>query len=562
MTAACSAGAPSHAPLDGHHINWHAVHRNVRRLQARIVQATQVGRWGKVHALPHLLTHSCSGKALAVRRVTENHGNRTPGVDGETWSTPAQKTMAIDALRRRGYHPRPLRRVSMPKSNGTRRPLGIPTMHDRAMQALSLLALAPVAATTADPHSYGFRPARSPADALGQCSLILHKPHAPAWIFEGDIQACFDRISHAWLLTHVPMDNVILRTWLKAGYLEQNTLHPTDSGTPQGGIISPVLANLALDGLERCLQTAFPKTGRGRHATINLVRYADDFIITGNSAALLETEVRPLVEPFLRERGLTLSPEKTTITHSADGCDFLGHTMRKYHGYLRLTPAKQRVQRFLTKVRRLIRHHTATPAGVLLCLLTPILRGWALYDRHGRSGPTFHRIDRAVFNALRHWAKRRHRHKSARWIAARSFRPHQGRQSVCAGEVEEHRYSLFHTAQLRFKRHGKIQKAANPYDPAWELYCEKRLSDKFLQHLDGQRGIRMLWQEQHGRCPVCHTLMTEATGWHNHHIIWRSLGGTDRLENRVLLHPNCHRQVHCQRLTVTKPRPARGAREA
>jgi RNA-directed DNA polymerase len=276
MTAACSAGATSHAPLDWHQINWHAVHRNVRRLQARIVQATQVGRWGKVHALQHLLTHSFSGKALAVRRVTENHGNRTPGVDGETWSTPAQKTMAIDALRRRGYHPRPLRRVYIPKSNGTRRPLGIPTMHDRAMQALYLLALDPVAETTADPNSYGFRPARSPADALGQCYLILHKPHAPAWIFEGDIQACFDRISHAWLLTHVPMDKVILRKWLKAGYLEQNTLHPTDSGTPQGGIISPVLANLALDGLERCLQTAFPKTGRGRHAKINLVRYADD----------------------------------------------------------------------------------------------------------------------------------------------------------------------------------------------------------------------------------------------------------------------------------------------
>jgi RNA-directed DNA polymerase len=272
MTAAGSAGATSHAPLDWPQSNGHAVHRNVRRLQARIVQATQVGRWGKVHALQHLLTHSFSGKALAVRRVTENHGNRTPGVDGQTWSTPAQKTMAIDALRHRGDHPRPLRRVSMPKSNGTRRPLGLPTMHDRAMQALYLLALDPVAETTADPNSSGFRPARSPADALGQCDLILHKPHAPAWIYEGDIHACCDRISHAWLLPHVPMDKVILRQWLQAGYLEQHPLHPTDSGTPQGGIISPVLANLALDGLERCLQTAFPKNGRGRHAKINRVR--------------------------------------------------------------------------------------------------------------------------------------------------------------------------------------------------------------------------------------------------------------------------------------------------
>ena len=518
MPAARSAGATSHAPLDWHQINWHAVHRHVRRLQARIVPATQVGRWGTVHALPQLLTHSCSGTALAVRRVTENHGNRTPGVDGETWSTPAQKTMAIDALRRRGYHPRPLRRVYIPTSNGTRRPLGIPTMHDRALQALSLLALDPVAETTAEPNSYGLRPARSPADALGPCYLILHKSHAPAWICEGDIQACLDRISHAWLLTHVPMDKVILRTWLKAGDLERNTLHPTDSGTPQGGIIAPVLAHLALDGLARCLQTALPQHGRGRHAQINLVRYADDFLMTGSSAALLATEVRPLGEQFLRERGLGLSPEKTTITHSADGGDFLGHTMRKYHGYLRLTPAKQRVQRLLTKVRRLMRHHTATPAGVRIGLLNPILRGWALYDRHGRSGPTCHRLDRAVCNALRHWAKRRHRHKSARWLAARYLRPHQGRQSVFAGEVEEHRCDLLHTAQVRFKRPGKIQQAANPYDPAWELYCEKRLSDTLLQHLDGQRGIRMLWQAQQGRCPVCHTLITEETGWHNHHI--------------------------------------------
>jgi RNA-directed DNA polymerase len=285
-------------------------------------------------------------------------------------------------------------------------------------------------------------------------------------------------------------------------------------------------------------------------------------MITGSSAALLATAGRPLGEQFLCERGLRLSPEKTTITPIADGVAFLGHTMRKYHGYRRLTPATQRVPRFLTKVRRLLRPHTATPAGVLIGLRTPLLRGWALYYRHGSSGPPCHRIDRAVFHALRHWAKRRHRHTSARWIAARYCRPHQGRQSVLAGEGEEPRSSLCHPAQLRFKRHVKIQKAAHPDDPAWELSVEKRLSDKCLQHLDGHRGIRMLWQEQHGRCPVCHTLITAETGWHNHHILWRSLGGTDRLENRVGLHPNCHRQVHGQRLTVTKPRPARGAREA
>jgi RNA-directed DNA polymerase len=276
MTAAWSAGAPAPAPLDGPQSHWHALHRTVPRLQTRIVQAMQGGRGGKVQALPPLRTPSCSGKALAVRRGTAKHGNRTPGVDGETWSTPAQQTMAIDALRRRGYHPRPLRRVSMAKSHGTRRPWGLPTLHDRAMQALSLLALAPVAATTAEPHSSGLRPARSPADARGPCSLILHKPHAPTWRFEGDIHACVERSSHAWLLPPVPMDTVSLRQGLQAGYLARHPLHPTDSGPPQGGLSSPVLAQLALDGLARCLQTACPQNGRGRQATINLVRYADD----------------------------------------------------------------------------------------------------------------------------------------------------------------------------------------------------------------------------------------------------------------------------------------------
>jgi RNA-directed DNA polymerase len=212
----------------------------------------------------------------------------------------------------------------------------------------------------------------------------------------------------------------------------------------------------------------------------------------------------------------------------------LGHTRRKYPGSLRLTPAQPRVQRCLTKVRRLMRPPTATPAGVRMGLRNPILRGWAWSDRHGSRGPTFPRIARALCNARRHWANRRQRPKSARWMAARSVRPHQGRQSGCAGEVEEHRDSLFHPAQVRCKRHVKSQKAAHPDDPAWALSCDKRRSDKCLQHLDGQRGLRRRWQEQQGRCPVCQTLRTADTGWHNHPIIWRSLGGTDRLENRVL----------------------------
>ena len=254
-----AAGASFHGVTDWHDIDWQSVSHNVRRLQARIVKATKEKRWGKVKALQRLLTHSFSGKALAVRRVTENQGKHTPGVDQITWNTPQKKLNAIYSLRQRHYRPQPLRRIYIPKKNGKQRPLGIPVMRCRAMQALYLLALDPVAETTADQNSYGFRPHRSTADAIEQCFCALGKQKSAQWILEGDIAGCFDAISHEWLLTHIPMEKAMLKKWLKAGYLEQSILYPTEAGTPQGGIISPVLANMTLDGLERMLMQHFPK---------------------------------------------------------------------------------------------------------------------------------------------------------------------------------------------------------------------------------------------------------------------------------------------------------------
>ena len=272
-----SVGATTDLPLDWHQINWRHAERTVRRLQTRIAQATQAGKWTKVKALQRLLTRSFSGKALAVRRVTENTGKRTPGVDGETWKTPEQKMTALLALHQRGYRPQPLRRVYIPKSNGARRPLSIPTMRDRAMQALYLLALDPVAETTADPNSYGFRTARSTADAIEACFIALGRNDRAEWILEGDIRSCFDRISHEWLSAHIPLEKAILKKWLKAGYLENHQFHPTEEGTPQGGIISPAIANMTLDGLEHLLASHFPKRGKaGQRAKVNLIRYADD----------------------------------------------------------------------------------------------------------------------------------------------------------------------------------------------------------------------------------------------------------------------------------------------
>src|SRR5579864_419461 len=254
MTTAQTVGAASSAAGEWYAIDWPTIQRNVRRLQVRIAQATKEGSWGRVRALQRLLTHSYSGKVHAVRRVTENTGKKTPGVDGEIWDTPEKKIKAVHELKRRGYQPQPLRRVYIPKSDGkTMRPLGIPTMKDRAQQALYLLALDPVVETTADHNSYGFRQQRSCADAMEQCFTTLSKPN-PQWILEGDIKSCFDRISHDWLLAHVPMDRAILQKWLKAGYMDKHVLHETTDGTPQGGIVSPALANCTLDGLEQLLK--------------------------------------------------------------------------------------------------------------------------------------------------------------------------------------------------------------------------------------------------------------------------------------------------------------------
>src|ERR1039458_9011970 len=301
MTTAQAVGAVSREAAEWYGLDWQAINRNVRRLQVRIVQATKASRWGKVRALQRLLTHSYSGKVLAVRRVTENNGKKTPGVDNEIWDTPEKKIQAVHALKRRGYQPQPLRRVYIPKSDGrTMRPLGIPTMKDRAQQALHLLALDPVVETTADNNSYGFRQQRSCADAIEQCFKILSRPN-PQWILEGDIKSCFDRISHDWLLAHVPMDRAILQKWLKSGYMEKHVLHETTDGTPQGGIISPALSNCALDGLEWLLKENYPAGRRlkslgGLCPSVNFIRYADDFVITSKSKDLLEREVQPLVE--------------------------------------------------------------------------------------------------------------------------------------------------------------------------------------------------------------------------------------------------------------------------
>jgi RNA-directed DNA polymerase len=549
------ACAPLHKGADWNAIDWRKVNRNVRRLQARIVKAVQEGRWGKVKALQRLLTHSYSGRGMAVRRVTENRGKKTAGVDGEIWNTPAKKGQAVAELRQRGYRPQPLRRVYIPKSSdpNRKRPLGIPTMKDRAMQALYLLALDPVAEVQADPNSYGFRRERNTADAIGQCFIILRgRPGAPEWVLEADIRACFDRICHEWLLTHVPMEKRILKQWLKAGYLEKAAFHQTEAGTPQGGIISPVLANLALDGLEPRLKERFHPR-RQPTSGVHLVRYADDLIVTARSRELLETQVRPLIEQFLQERGLELSDHKTRITHINEGFDFLGQNVRRYNGKLIIKPSKKNKHGYLEKVRRIIRTCRVAPAGEVIRRLNPVIRGWANYHRHVCSKTTYSRTDHEVFRALWRWAKRRHPQKGARWVKDKYFHT-VGRQNwVFSGTATDRKggsrpIHLFHAVHTPIRRHIKIRNAANPYDPQWEMYFEKRTQRKMRYRLKDHPKLRRVWNAQDGKCLRCGQTIDWERGWEcswdTHHKVWRTKGGTDEWENLEMLHPVCHRQKH------------------
>ena len=565
---ATQACAPSHSKVDWPSIDWAKCQQSVRRLQVRMVKAHQQGKPGKVKALQWLLTHSFSAKALAVKRVTENQGKNTPGVDGELWLSPEAKANAITKLKRHGYKPQPARRVLIPKSSGGKRPLSIPTMTDRAMQALHLLALKPLAETTADPNSYGFRRERSPADAIEQCFKTLAGKHAAQWILEGDIRSCFDTISHSWMMNHIPTDKGTLKKWLKAGVMTGNTLYPTEAGVPQGSPISPVLANLTLDGLEALLAKAFPPrrvNGVLERPKVHLIRYADDFIITGRSKELLASEVKPLVERFLNKRGLQLSPGKTTITHISQGFDFLGQSIRKMNGKLLIKPSKKSVASVLAQARTIIKKHRTARQHDLILKLNPLLRGWVNYHRHVIAKKTFVFVDHVIWMMLWQWAKRRHPGKSRYWIKDKYFKVEKTRKWVFASDDSgtpangmPKRTRLVRASDTPIRRHIKIRMDANPFDPAWDSYFEARHTRRMRDSLRGKKKLLALINAQQGRCAYCYQLISTETRWHVHHLKARARGGDDRQENLVMLHPVCHQQVHSLGLNLVKPAPQGG----
>ena len=521
-------------------IDWIKAENYVKNLQMRIVKAYKEEKYGKVKSLQYLLTHSFYAKALAVKRVTQNAGKNTAGVDGELWLTALAKFTAISKLQRRGYTPQPLKRVYISKKNGKKRPLSIPTMTDRAMQTLYKFALEPIAEATADPNSYGFRAKRCTQDAIEQCFTSLNKAKSPKWVLEGDIKGCFDNISHEWIIKNIPMDKELLRKWLECGYIETKVLFPTKTGTPQGSAISPIICNMVLDGLEKAIKDVYHKrtvNGKAYFPKVNFVRYADDFIVTGESPELLENGVKPIITAFLKERGLELSKEKTLITHINDGFDFLGVNIRMYKNKLLTKPSDKNFKAIIDKIREIIKTNPSMKQAYLINKLNPIIRGWVNYQKYNVSAKAFEKLDYEIWRALWEWCKRRHPKKNRKWIAEKYFHTIGNRTwsfSVpIKGNTDDY-IKLIYATDTDIRRFTKIKSEANPFDEKWQDYFVQREEHQMLNNIKGRKVLTKIWKEQKGYCSLCGMKITVETDFR----IQKGING-----NRSMVHPECYRKT-------------------
>lgn len=448
-------------------IDWMQIQNNVNRLQSRIAKATVKGDKNKVKRLQYLLTHSFSAKAYAVKKVTSNKGKNTSGLDKKLWSTSASKMKAVSMLNDKHYKAKPLKRVYIAKKGkNKKRPLGIPTMYDRAMQTLYALALEPIAETTGDNISFGFRRGRSAKDACEQIFCVLARKCSPTWIIEGDIKGCFDNINHSWLQKNIPMDKRIMKQFLKSGFIYGGKLFPTDTGSPQGGAISSLYANMTLDGLEKVIQDKYHRNSKGNienhyraKTKVNLVRYADDFIITAKTKEVAE-ELKVIVSQFLETRGLMLSEEKTKITHIDEGFDFLGWTFRKFKDKLIVKPSKSSIKSLIRKCSTIIlKEGKASTQSDIIRRLNQVIRGWTNYHRHTVASQAFSNINNTLYYLLHHWAKHRHPNKNKWWRLNRYWHEKNWKRWVFMTDD----YCLINLRRIKIIRHPKLQISKNPF---------------------------------------------------------------------------------------------------
>ena len=529
-------------------IRWAETEAGVRRLQERIFRATEARDWMRVKNLQKLLSRSTAAKLLAIRKVTQqNGGKRTAGVDGVVCDTPAKRLKLFESgLSLKGYRPQPVRRVHIPKADGKRRPLGIPTVKDRVMQAIVKMALEPEWEARFEPNSYGFRPGRGCMDAIGAIHTTLSNPGSARWVLDADISACFDRIDHDALLSRLPVFTATIRRWLKAGVVESGNLSPSAEGTPQGGVISPLLANVALDGMERLLGNATdkgrllsPHSRRGPNKGVGLVRYADDFVVSAPSREVIEDHVVPTLTAFLAARGLTLSEAKTRIVHVTEGFNFLGFEVKKRPDILMVTPQKSKVLAHVAGIKRWLDDHRQVPAGAVCQSLSPVIRGWANYYRFCMAARTFQKVSHLVWQHLWRWAKRRHPNKPKRWVATRYFALHRRWQ------FREGSQALVRHHEIAIARKPKVKATHSPFNPAQRDYWEWRRELVVRLNTHSKKLGGMLRRQRY-RCGMCGGPFQPDDTIHNHHVVRRKDGGVDGVGNRMLAHGWCHTAHHAR----------------